>query len=154
MFVFHHNFTTQIISFIYDFENISPFYRAFGDKSKPPVLPETTSSTDDLHHDEDSNTAQGEDIQAPSQEEDHCEKGQGSEQQTAGEENSREREEDEDLAMSADQLSLEEQGDVLKEESLDHSPAGMIVLLETYFPQSPFEYLNLKKLPNDGTTLV
>jgi hypothetical protein len=103
------------------------------------VLPEnahdSTSSTNDLDHDalEDSSTVPSEAPGAPSEEADQCEEGQGSEQTTAVEENCREEQEVEDLAVAADQLTLTGQEDAVREESLDQSPAGMIWFFSSFF---------------------
>ncbi|XP_061182626.1 eukaryotic translation initiation factor 2D-like [Saccostrea echinata] len=113
---------------------------AFGDKSKPPLLPEEPQDTaidtaSSLGNEsKDSNTAQVINLSDPSQGSDQCEEGQGPQQETAVEDIPSEKEEDEKLVLSADKLSLEEE--VPKEETEEEVPK------EDFEDQSPAESMD------------
>lgn len=103
-----------------------PLIRAFGDKSKPPLLPEKTRETvlDMAGESQDGDTAEGEDQLAD--EPDMCEGSQEPEHQLSGEEGSSEGEGGEDLAASTDRMSLEEEKIEEDTSTGDQSPKGSL----------------------------
>lgn len=100
--------------------------RAFGDKSKPPLLPEKTRETvlDMAGESQDGDTAEGEDPSA--EEPDVCEGIQEPEQHPSEEEGSSEGEGGEYLAASTDRISLEEEKIVGDTSTVDQSPKGSL----------------------------
>ncbi|XP_052685586.1 eukaryotic translation initiation factor 2D-like [Crassostrea angulata] len=95
---------------------------AFGDKSKPPLLPEKTREAvlDMVGESQDGDRAEGEDQLA--EEPDMCEGSQDPERQLSGEEGSSEGEGGEDLAASTDRMSLEEEKIEEDSSTVDQSP--------------------------------
>lgn len=102
--------------------------RAFGDKSKPPLLPEKTKETvlDMAVESQDGDTAEGEDQLASPEEPNVCKGSQEPEQQLSGEEGSSEGEGGEDLAASTDRMSLEEEKIEEYTSTVDQSPKGSL----------------------------
>lgn len=75
---------------------------------------------------QDGNTAEGEDPLASPEESDVCEGCQEPEQQPSGEEGSSEEEGGEDLAVSTDRMSLEEEKSEGDTSTVDQSPKGRL----------------------------
>lgn len=107
--------------------------RAFGDKSKPPLLPEKTRETvlDMAGESQDGDRAEGEDQLA--EEPDMCEGSQEPERQLSGEEGSSEGEGGEDLAASTDRMSLEEEKIEEDSSTVDQSPKGRLRMYRLLF---------------------